>query len=78
MSSTRRRGGGKYSDVSWQRTALISVDRFYFADERTSAGKPMGQGPGAESHADMYLRLAEVNEDLPSYVTFAEGKYKQF
>ncbi|KAH8904218.1 NAD(P)-binding protein [Coniochaeta sp. PMI_546] len=52
--------------------------RFYFADERTPEGRPMGHTPGAESHAEMYLRLAEGKEDLPSYVTFADGKYKQF
>lgn len=67
-----------YSDLTWKITALIPANRFHYADERTPEGRPMGHAPGAESHADMYLRLAEGNEDLPAYITFGEGKYKQF
>ncbi|KAH8895783.1 NAD(P)-binding protein [Thozetella sp. PMI_491] len=52
--------------------------RFFFAEERTSEGQPMGFVPGAESHATMFLHLAEGKEDLPSYITFVDGQYHTF
>lgn len=38
----------------------------------------MGFVPGAESHATMFLHLVEGKDDLPSYVTFVDGKYTEF
>lgn len=40
----------------------------------------MGTTPGPESHAEMYLKLAEGKEaDLPSYVTFVKDRgYVEF
>ena len=52
--------------------------RFFFAEERSAEGTPMGFTPGAESHAEMFLGLAEGSEDLPSYITFVDGKYHAF
>lgn len=52
--------------------------RFFFADERTKDGGPVGKTPDGESHAKVYLGLVEGKEDLPHYVTFVEGKYHNF
>ncbi|KAK4033726.1 hypothetical protein C8A01DRAFT_39812 [Parachaetomium inaequale] len=52
--------------------------RFFFAEERSAEGTPMGFTPGAESHAEMFLSLSEGSEDLPSYITFVNGKYHAF
>ncbi|KAJ9156193.1 hypothetical protein NKR23_g1270 [Pleurostoma richardsiae] len=52
--------------------------RFFYADERQADGKPMSSTPGAESHAEMYLYLAQGATELPSYVTFVDGKYVKF
>ncbi|CRG89869.1 hypothetical protein PISL3812_06908 [Talaromyces islandicus] len=61
---------GTYKSKGW---------RFFFADERTPEGRPVGSVPGAESHARMFLELAEGGgEALPWYLTFVQGKYKEF
>ncbi|KAI1875046.1 uncharacterized protein JN550_002475 [Neoarthrinium moseri] len=52
--------------------------RFFFADERTAEGITIGPVPGAESHAQFYLTLAEGKSDIPSYATFVDGKYRKF
>jgi hypothetical protein len=52
--------------------------RFFYAEERSAEGAPMGATPGPESHAKMFLRLAEESEDLPYYITFVDGKYHAF
>ncbi len=63
-----------------EREALLTCDvSFYYADERTPEGKPMGHTPNADSHAAMYLQLArEDTGKFPTYVTFAQGEYKAF
>ena len=39
----------------------------------------MGHTPNAESHAAMYLQLAQDNTGkFPTYVTFAQGEYRAF
>ncbi|KAL1864848.1 hypothetical protein Daus18300_007414 [Diaporthe australafricana] len=52
--------------------------RFFYADERTKEGGPVGQIPDGKSHASVFLNLVEGKEDLPYYVTFVEGKYRKF
>lgn len=52
--------------------------RFFFADERTKDGGPVGKTPDGDSHAAVYLDLVEGKQDLPHYVTFVEGKYRSF
>ena len=54
------------------------MNRFFFADERMSDGGPMMSGPDGQSHADMYLALAEGKNDLPYFATFVNGKYQAF
>ena len=77
---TRRKGGGKRFCVrSGRELVLTQDDSFYYADERTPEGKPMGHTPNAESHAAMYLQLAQDNTGkFPTYVTFAQGEYRAF
>lgn len=58
-------------------TWLTEFPSFFFADERAADGGPVGQKPDGESHAQMYLELAEGKEDLPYYVTFRNGKYEK-
>lgn len=38
----------------------------------------MGFVPGAESHAEMFLHLAEGTDELPSYITFVNGRHHEF
>ncbi|OHE99083.1 short-chain dehydrogenase/reductase SDR [Colletotrichum orchidophilum] len=52
--------------------------RFFYADERKEDGTFVGSTPGAESNGKFYLELAEGAQDLPSTVTFVDGKYKKF
>ncbi|PSR83492.1 hypothetical protein BD289DRAFT_369928 [Coniella lustricola] len=51
--------------------------RFFFADERKADGGPADAKPDAEGHAKIYLQLTTDNE-IPSYVTFVDGKYREF
>lgn len=37
----------------------------------------MGSKPDGPGHAKMFLHLVE-DEELPSYVTFVDGKYRDF
>ncbi|KAF2163549.1 hypothetical protein M409DRAFT_26162 [Zasmidium cellare ATCC 36951] len=50
--------------------------RFHFVDERTSEGKGMFTGLGGQSHADLFLSLAErtTKEEIPWQATFVTGK----
>lgn len=52
--------------------------RFFFADERKSNGDTVGFDVSGESHVPVYLELVNGRDDLPYYVTFAEGKVMQF
>ncbi|KAJ4294942.1 hypothetical protein N0V88_005181 [Collariella sp. IMI 366227] len=52
--------------------------RFFYAEERSAEGTPMGFTPGAESHAEMFLELVKRGENLPSYITFVNGQYREF
>lgn len=57
---------------------MIEYARFFFADERTKDGGPVGKVPNGESHAQFYLDLVEGKQDVPYYATFVEGKYRSF
>lgn len=52
--------------------------RFFFADERLANGKTVGFDVSGESHVPVYLELVNDGDELPYYVTFAEGKYTKF
>ncbi|KAK2065565.1 hypothetical protein LY76DRAFT_679228 [Colletotrichum caudatum] len=52
--------------------------RFFYADERKADGSSIGNVPDANSNGKFYLELAEGAKDLPSTVTFVDGKYKKF
>lgn len=57
---------------------MLSVCRFFYADERTADGEPVGYETDGDSHARLYLYLAEGGDDLPHYVSFRDGKYQEF
>lgn len=57
---------------------MTEYARFFFADERTKEGAPVGKTPDGDGHAKLYLSLVEGKEDVPHYVTFVEGKYHSF
>ncbi|KAK4501032.1 hypothetical protein PRZ48_006838 [Zasmidium cellare] len=50
--------------------------RYHFVDERTPEGKGMFTGLGGQSHADLFLSLAErtTKEEIPWQATFVTGK----
>ncbi|KAJ0119309.1 short-chain dehydrogenase reductase sdr [Diaporthe amygdali] len=52
--------------------------RFFFADERTKDGAPVGKTPDGAGHSSIFLSMVEGKEDLPYYVTFVDGKYRKF
>ncbi|KAK1978430.1 short-chain dehydrogenase/reductase SDR [Colletotrichum cereale] len=52
--------------------------RFFYADERKADGSSIGSVPDADSNGKFYLELAEGAKDLPSTVTFVDGKYRKF
>ncbi|KAF3761975.1 hypothetical protein M406DRAFT_342643 [Cryphonectria parasitica EP155] len=52
--------------------------RFFFADERNAEGEAIGVVPKGDSHAEMFLHLAQGPPDVPSYVTFVDGRYVSF
>ncbi|KAF3760578.1 NAD(P)-binding protein [Cryphonectria parasitica EP155] len=51
--------------------------RFFFADERTAEGGPVGSKPDGEGHFKIFSQLLE-DDELPYYVTFVNGKYQEF
>lgn len=57
---------------------MTECARFFFADERTKDGGPVGKTPDGAAHAAVYLDLVQGKEDLPHYITFVEGKYHSF
>ncbi|KAI5479320.1 putative short chain type dehydrogenase [Pseudohyphozyma bogoriensis] len=48
--------------------------RFYYADERTETGAPVGNKVNGEAHAQMYWDLAQSKEQGDPLVTFVKGK----
>lgn len=75
-------GIGKSGAYFWVGTADNVLKktgiRFFFADERTKDGAPVGKTPDGKGHAAFYLELVEGKQDLPHYVTFVDGKYRSF
>ncbi|KUI74205.1 Versicolorin reductase [Cytospora mali] len=75
-------GVGKSGANYWVGTADAAFKgegiRFFFADERSPDGGPVGNKPNGESTTEMYLKLIEGKEDYPYYVTFFNGKYHEF
>ncbi|RBR09628.1 uncharacterized protein FIESC28_09740 [Fusarium coffeatum] len=47
--------------------------RFYYTDERLEDGTPMWNGTTAEAHAELYVDLAETEEQREWYQTFVSG-----
>lgn len=41
-------------------------------------GETVGFDVSGDSHVPVYLELVHGGDDLPYYVTFAEGKYVEF
>jgi hypothetical protein len=57
------------------RRLLISThSRFFYGDQRTPKGGPVGSVTDAEAHADMYSKLATGDTDVPWHVSFVAGK----
>ena len=48
--------------------------RFYFTDERSRDGSPIGEKLNGDAHADLYLYLATVPEQKPWLQTFVKGQ----
>ncbi|KAK2029313.1 short-chain dehydrogenase/reductase SDR [Colletotrichum zoysiae] len=76
-------GIGKNAAWSWIELAdSVYKDtkgwRFFYADERKADGSSIGNVPDANSNGKFYMELAEGAKDLPSTVTFVDGKYKKF
>lgn len=73
---------------SFRRTALVMrsklantdlVLRFYYADERKPDGSPAFRDVDGDAHAEMYVSLAEGDEQGPWQQTFVKGVgYKKF
>ncbi|KAK6217583.1 short-chain dehydrogenase/reductase SDR [Colletotrichum tabaci] len=76
-------GIGKNAAWSWVSVADAVYKekkgwRFFYADERKADGSSIGNVPDAESNGKFYVELAEGAKDLPSTVTFVDGKYQKF
>jgi hypothetical protein len=52
----------------------LTCFRFFYGDQRTPEGGPIGNVVGADAHADFYLKLATEETDVPWDATFVEGK----
>jgi hypothetical protein len=50
------------------------ISRFYFGDQRTPEGNPVGNVTDAAAHADIYSKLATGKLDAPWHVSFVPGK----
>jgi hypothetical protein len=48
--------------------------RFFYGDQRTPKGGPVGSVTDAEGHADMYAKLATEDLDVPWHVSFVPGQ----
>ncbi|KAI5481569.1 putative short chain type dehydrogenase [Pseudohyphozyma bogoriensis] len=48
--------------------------KFYYADQRTAAGGPFGEGISGLAHAQAYYELASSKEQGDALVTFVDGK----
>jgi hypothetical protein len=54
---------------------LLTFIRFFYGDERTAEGGPVGNKISGDGHADFYLKLAtEENADIPWDATFVKDK----
>ena len=57
---------------------ILTVRRFYYADERKADGSPKYRVDG-DAHADLYWELSEEKAQLPWMHTFVKGEgYKDF
>jgi hypothetical protein len=58
---------------------MLTVDSFYFVDERHEDGSPMVEGVNGDAHAEEFLKLARDPKQGPWQYTFAKGiGYKAF
>ncbi|KAF2416132.1 NAD(P)-binding protein [Tothia fuscella] len=71
-------GVGKSAAAYWIGLASTSFKKkgygFYYGDQRTAQGDPVGAQINAEAHAEMYSKLATEDVDLPWHVSFVLGK----
>ncbi|KAF2734069.1 hypothetical protein EJ04DRAFT_494011 [Polyplosphaeria fusca] len=76
-------GIGKSASASWiglADTLYASKGfRFFYADERTETGAPVGSAVDGDAHAEFYAQLANHEGDVPWSATFVKGKnYAKF
>ncbi|KAJ5353772.1 hypothetical protein N7541_006336 [Penicillium brevicompactum] len=70
--------GFKYRNPQLPFLPLLTVHRFYYADERKADGSITPQIDG-EAHAELYAQLAEGKSQGPWQQTFVKGSgYKKF
>jgi len=48
--------------------------KFFFPDERTASGAPVGGDVSGSAAASFYLKLVEEENDIPWFATFVDGK----
>ncbi|KAK5991478.1 hypothetical protein PT974_09761 [Cladobotryum mycophilum] len=48
--------------------------KFYFADERTETGDPVGNAISGPAAAEFYVELADDKKEVPWFATFVPGK----
>lgn len=53
---------------------MIQFNRFYYVDERTSGGQPVGNKVDGAAHADLYFELASDENQREWKQTFVKGK----
>ncbi|WWC60698.1 uncharacterized protein I303_103274 [Kwoniella dejecticola CBS 10117] len=67
-------GVGKSASAHWIQAAAkaeqLRPAKFYYCDQRTPEGKPCYTGLKGEAHADLYLRLAQEEEQGDPIVIF--------
>ncbi|WWC69067.1 uncharacterized protein I206_103003 [Kwoniella pini CBS 10737] len=67
-------GAGKSASAHWIQAAAkaeqLRPAKFYYCDQRTPEGDPCYTGLKGEAHADLYLKLAEEEEQGEPIVVF--------
>ena len=58
---------------------MLTLGRFYYADERKEDGSVAGGGSSGDAHAQFYLDLASRKDQGPWLATFVKDKgYVEF
>jgi hypothetical protein len=71
-------GIGMFSFLKFKLKFVLTIfERFYYADQRESDGRPVAESRDGDAHAEMYFALAQEEKQSKWLVTFTKAKGRE-